>query len=148
MHKLIHFILVAGIFNVASSHAYATEPKDVLASFITALEQGDKAKITEVLSPNFTVYESGYVERTRAEYESHHMNGDMQFAKTSTQKILKQTEKREGNLTVIWQETETKAKLKGQDVTILGATTVVLQKTAGKWVITHVHWSSRKPQNN
>lgn len=147
MKKFINLLFVAGLLAISNSYAFASEPKEVLASFISALSKGDKVKVFEVLSPKVTIYESGYVERTRAEYEAHHMDGDMQFAKTSIQKIIKQTELIEANLAVIMQETETKANLNGQDVIILGTTTATLEKTKGKWLITHIHWSARKPKN-
>lgn len=147
MKKYLHLILMTSAFAFSSyAHASKTgEPKDVLAQFHAALVKGDAAQVKLVLSPKVTIYEAGYVERSREEYESHHMAGDMKFAKESTQKVVKHTERTEGNVSIIWQETETKANIKGQDVTILGATTALLEKTGSTWQITHVHWSSRKP---
>lgn len=146
MNKLIRILLIAGLFNIAVSSAATIEPKDVLENLQMALAKGNKAKVLEVLSPNVTIYESGYVERTRSEYESHHLDADIEFSKTSTRKILKQSEKKEGDMAIVLQETETKAKIDGQEMIILGTTTATLEKTNGKWLITHIHWSSRKPK--
>ncbi len=134
------------VFMVLSTVAHASEPKDAVAAFHAALAAGDQARATELLAPDVTIYESGHVERSRAEYASHHLPADIKFAQTSTRKVLQQTERRDRNLAVIWAETETLTKLKGKDVRILGTETTLLQKTGDTWTIVHVHWSSRKPQ--
>ncbi len=127
-----------------SNASYADEPKEVLAAFHAAIAAGDQAKATELLAPDITIYESGYVERSRAEYAGHHLPEDIAFAKTSTSKLLQTKERIEGNLAVIWQETETKAKLKGKELYIFGTETSVLQRVGDSWSIVHIHWSSRK----
>ncbi|MDP2369761.1 nuclear transport factor 2 family protein [Rhodoferax sp.] len=142
MLKITAFVLLSAL----ASLGHANEPKDALAAFHAALAAGDQAKAAELLAPDVTIYESGHVERSRAEYVSHHLPGDISFAKTSTRNVLRQGERRDGNLAVIWAETDTKAVLKGKDVRILGTETALLQKTGDTWSVIHVHWSSRKPQ--
>jgi hypothetical protein len=132
------------ILTALTTASYANEPKEVIAAFHAALSTGDTVKANELLAPDVTIYESGYVERSRAEYAGHHLKDDIAFAKTSTRKLLQHTERIEGNLAVIWQETETHAKIKGKMLRILGTETSVLQKTGDSWGIVHVHWSSRK----
>lgn len=140
-NAIISFALIA-----SSSPAFANEPKETLAAFQVALASGDREKAAELLAPDITIYESGYVERSRAEYAEHHMAGDMALAKTATHKVLRQSERRDGNLSVIWEETETNATVKGKVVRYLGTSTALLQKTGDIWTIVHVHWSSRKPK--
>ncbi|MFZ6876113.1 nuclear transport factor 2 family protein [Undibacterium sp. Di27W] len=130
--------------SMLTSLTYASEPKDALAAFYAAMAAGDKAKATELLAPDITIYESGYVERSRAEYAGHHLPEDITFAKTSTRTVLQQSQRIDGNLAVIWAETETKAKVKGKDLQIFGTETALLQKNGEDWQIVHVHWSSRK----
>ena len=132
------------ILSALSNASYAEEPKEVLAAFHAALAAGDQVKATELMAPDITIYESGYVERSRAEYAGHHLPEDIAFAKTSTSKLLQTKERVEGNLAVIWQETETRAKIKGKEVRIFGTETSVLQKLGDNWGIVHIHWSSRK----
>lgn len=141
--KTISIFLIITAFSSAS---FANEPKEVLAAFQAALAAGEQAKVEALLAPDVTIYESGYVERSRAEYTGHHLPEDIAFAKTSTHKILQTKERIEGNLAVIWQETETtvKPKSKGKELRILGTETSVLQKLGDSWSIVHVHWSSRK----
>ena len=142
MLKTTAFVLLSAL----ASLSHANEPKDALTAFHAALTAGDQAKAAELLAPDVTIYESGHVERSRAEYVSHHLPGDISFAKTATRSVLRQSERRDGNLAVIWAETETKATLQGKDVRILGTETALLQKTGDTWSVVHVHWSSRKPQ--
>ena len=123
---------------------YAAGPKDTLESFHAALASGDKVGAIELLAPEVIIYESGYVERSRAEYADHHLAGDIAFAKTSTRKVLRQGERVEGNMAILWAETETNGKSQGKEVHVFGTETALLQKKDDKWTIVHVHWSSRR----
>lgn len=136
--------LLAAVSMQALAAAPPPGPADSLRAFYAALATGDKAKALELLAPSVAIYESGYVEGSRDEYAQHHLGGDIEFAKNSTRKVLKHHEKIEGNMAIIWEETETKATAAGKSVATLGTETVLLEKTGGRWQITHVHWSSRK----
>ncbi len=139
--KKIAFLLSMSLF---SSVACASEATDALAAFHAALTSGDKARVAELLAADVTIYESGYVERSRAEYAGHHLPEDIAFAKTASRKVLQTSERMEGKLAMIWQETETTAKHKGKNIHIFGTETSLLEKQDGQWRIVHVHWSSRK----
>lgn len=136
-------VLSAALFAVSSA-SLAASPKETLAAFHEALTSGDKAKALSLLSPEIAIYESGYVERSRDEYASHHLGGDMEFAKNSTRKVLKQTERIDGNTAVVWEETETTGTSRGKPVHVFGTGTAVLEKKGDSWSIVHVHWSSKK----
>ena len=136
--------LAAIVLMFLSNYSYAAGPKEVVASFHAALSAGDKAAVIDLLAPEITIYESGYVERSRAEYANHHLADDIAFAKTSSRTVLRQGERVEGNMAVLWEETETTGKSQGKDVHVFGTETVLLQKKNEKWTIVHVHWSSRK----
>lgn len=124
--------------------AAASTPKEALAAFHAALVAGDKARALELMTPDVAIYEAGRVERSRDEYASHHLGGDMEFAKTATRKVLKQSERADSSIAVIWQETETSGTSRGKPIHILGTETALLEKHDGTWRIVHVHWSSRK----
>ena len=87
--SLVASALTASLFGVHAS-SLAASPKESIAAFHAALVSGDKAKALALLSPEIAIYEAGYVERSREEYASHHLGGDMEFAKNSTRKVLKQ----------------------------------------------------------
>ena len=135
-------LLIAAV--AASPATFAADAKDTLAAFHAALVAGDRAKALELLAPEVAIYESGYVERSRDEYASHHLGGDMEFAKTATRKVLQHNERVTGNTAIIWQETETTGTARGKAVHALGTETAILEKKGDAWAIVHVHWSSRK----
>jgi len=140
--------LVVSLLAVAAVGAHASSPAasptETLSAFHEALVAGDKAKALALLSPEIAIYEAGYVERSRDEYASHHLGGDMEFAKTSSRKVLKQSERIDGNTAIIWEENETTGTSRGKPVHVLGTGTAVLEKNGGGWSIVHIHWSSRK----
>jgi hypothetical protein len=115
-----------------------------VAAFHQALTAGKTEDAKALLSPTIQIFESGYVERSRDEYAGHHLPGDIAFAKSTGQTVLKQTERVEGSIAVVMRETETKGKFKGADVHSFGTETAVLEKQGDRWLIAHVHWSSRK----
>ncbi|MCC2973796.1 DUF4440 domain-containing protein [Massilia sp. IC2-476] len=135
--------LGAVLFTVSPLTLAAT-PKETLEAFHQALASGDKARALALLSPEVAIHESGYVERSRDEYASHHLGGDMEFARTTSRKLLKQTERIDGNTAVVWEETETTGTSRGKPVHLFGTGTAVLEKKGDGWAIVHVHWSSRK----
>lgn len=137
-------LAIALIFGLLSAHSYAATPREALDAFHTALTAGDKNAAVLLLSPEVLIYESGYVERSRAEYASHHLDGDIAFSKTAVRKVLKQGERIDGKTAVLWQETETTGTSKGKEVHSLGTETAVMEKVGERWTIVHVHWSSRK----
>ncbi len=99
------------------------------------------------LSPTTSRYiESGFVERSRDEYMSHHFDEDAKFAKTVTRKVLKHEEKIAESMALIMEETETSGSYEGKPVKLIGTETAVLRLNAGNWQIVHIHWSSRKPK--
>lgn len=136
--------LFAIAISAASLQAFAATPLETVFAFHEALSSGKSDAATVFLSPTITIFESGYVERSRDEYAGHHLPSDMAFAKATSQTVVRQDEKVEGNLAIVTRETETKGKFKGANVHLFGTETAVLEKQGDKWLITHVHWSSRK----
>ena len=141
--SLAGLLLTTALF-AASASSLAASPKETLAAFHDALTTGDKTKAASLLAPDIAIYESGYVERSRDEYASHHLGGDIEFAKNSTRKVLKQTERIDGKTAVVWEESETTGVSRGKPVHVFGTGTAVLEKNGDNWSIVHVHWSSRK----
>ena len=136
-------LIATAAFGLHAS-ALAASPKETVAAFHQALASGDKDKALAYLSPEIAIYESGFVERSRDEYASSHLGNDMEFAKGATRKVLKQSERIDGNTAVVWEETETLGTMRGKPVHVLGIETAVLEKKGDDWTIVHVHWSSRR----
>lgn len=131
------------LLSVLSGFSHAGEPKETLGAFHAALAVGDKIKAVALLAPDVAIHESGHVERSRAEYASRHLADDIGFAKTTTRAVLRQSERIDGKVAVIWSETETKGSYGGKDILMSGLETAVLEKKDGSWNIVHLHWSAR-----
>lgn len=131
---------------LASSACLAASPKETVAAFHAALAAGDRAKALSLLAPEVAIYEGGHVERSRDEYASSHLASDIDFARSSSRKLLKESERIDGNTAMVWEESETTGSYLGMPVHVLGTGTMVLEKREGAWSIVHVHWSSRKPK--
>ena len=140
MKKLATFAALA----LVGLNAFAAGPSETVAAFHAAITAGDKPRALAMLSPTIMIYESGYVERSRDEYASHHLGGDMEFAKGVKRRVLKHSERVDGNIAIVMEETETTGAVKGKPVHAFGVETAVLEKKGDEWVIAHVHWSSRK----
>ncbi|ELX08371.1 MULTISPECIES: DUF4440 domain-containing protein [Oxalobacteraceae] len=132
------------ILSAISAPLFAATPTETVAEFHEALSTGKSEQMGALLSPEIQIYESGYVERSREEYTGHHLKADIEFAKATKNKVLKQSERIDGKLAVVMQETETTGKYKGNSVHLFGTETALLEKQGEKWVIVHIHWSSRK----
>ena len=130
----------------AHAEPNALTAKQSLAQFHDALSKGDRDRALSFLAKDVVIYEAGHVERSREEYAHHHLQGDIEFAKTTTAKTLRQSERAGEDTVVIWQETETTGKAGGKPVHLLGTATAVLEKRDAGWSIVHLHWSSRKPK--
>ena len=118
-------------------------PQAAVDAFQTALKSGDTAAATRWLAPEVLIYEGGAAERSRDEYTSHHMKGDMAFLKTSQIDVLKRSSG--GDEKTVWVTTESRIRgksSKGKPLDVASTETALLRKTAEGWRIVHLHWSS------
>jgi hypothetical protein len=128
----------------AASPALAASPTETVAQFHAALAAGKVEQASALLSPSIQIYESGYVERSRDEYVGHHLKSDIEFAKATRSKVLQHSERIDGKLALVMQESETSGTFKGKPVHLFGTETALLEQQGDNWVIVHIHWSSRK----
>ena len=129
---------------VICASAAAATPSETVSAFHAAIHAGDKERALALMSPAVMIYESGYVERTRDEYANHHLAADIAFSKATTRKVLRHSERVDGAVATVLDETETSGAFKGKPVHSFSVETVLLEKQGDGWVIVHVHWSSRK----
>lgn len=121
-----------------------SDPLATVTAFHTALGKGDKEAALAELSESVLIYESGHIERSKTEYAGHHLPADMAFSQAVSRKVLGSDSRVQGDLAVVTQETETTGRYKDKDVHLIGVETTVLTRQNSNWLITHVHWSSRK----
>lgn len=113
-----------------------------VTKFHTALAAGDSAGALAMLSNDVMILESGGVE-TREEYRSHHLPGDMAFARAiKSDRVVRRVTVR-GDVAWVTGTSTTTGDYRGRAVNSAGAELVVLVRTPEGWRISAVHWSSR-----
>ncbi len=119
-------------------------PSAVVEAFHAALGRGDREAALALLASTVQIYEQGYVERSKAEYASHHLASDMEFSQAVKSETNDVAVVDEGNLAYVVRQGTTKGEFKGKPVDTINLETMVLQRMDGSWKIVHIHWSSRK----
>lgn len=128
----------------ACAPALAATPAETMDAFQRALAEGKREQALALLSPKVQIYESGYIERSRDEYAAHHLDGDIDFLRSTQARLLRHAEHRDGATAIVMRETETTGTYKNAPVHSFGLETAVLEQHGDGWLIVHLHWSSRK----
>lgn len=122
--------------------AAAQTPVAIVDSFHNALSGGQTDAALRLLSDDVLIYESGRAERSKAEYASHHLKADAEFAGATERKLIRRASWVGNDTAWVTSETETAGTFKGRALSLTGTETVILRRTAGVWKIVHIHWSS------
>ena len=145
----VHFTTLTFEVHARMSGSAATAPPEALAvveSFHRALGSRDRDAALALLAPDVRIFESGGVEESRDEYASHHLGSDMEFAAATERTVFGRRSGSSGEMAFVLTETGTTGTFRGRPIEASGVETVLLQNRAGRWLITHVHWSSRSLQ--
>ena len=130
-------------------HRSATaSPLDTARLLHESLSSGDPGKVKALLDPKVLVLESGGAERSRAQYAAHHLGADLDFMRTVTYRLERQSSDTVGDLAWVASESRLTGATNKQPVDLLSTETLVLKRTSGGWKIVHVHWSSRPAGKN
>jgi ketosteroid isomerase-like protein len=121
-----------------------SEPAKAIDAFHAALSAGRTSDALDLLSDDALIFESGHVERSKAEYAAHHAGADAEFAKAVSSVTTKRSGETIGDFAWIASETRTTGIFKGKPVNSLTTETMLLRHINGRWKIVHIHWSSRK----
>lgn len=113
-------------------------------AFHAALSEGDQRAAAEYLSDEALIFEGGGVERSKAEYASHHLPADAAFAGATTRTVTRRVGHAIDDLAWIASEAKTTGTYKGQPINSVSTETMVLRRTDAGWRIVHIHWSSAK----
>ena len=114
----------------------------VIERFHAALTSGDSLGAMALLAPDAVILESGGIE-TRAQYQSHHLQGDISYARSmkSTRGPIRVSVR--GDVAWSSSTSTTTGESRGRQVNSAGAELMVLTRTAAGWRISAIHWSSR-----
>jgi ketosteroid isomerase-like protein len=133
---------VAGSANGAATVAAQSEPEAVVDAFAAALRAGDAVTVERLMAPDVIIAESGGVERSFAEYASHHMPADMAFSAAVQFKLQHRDVIATDNAVTVISRSEVQGQFQGRAVHSQSMETMVLRRTNGRWRIVHIHWSS------
>lgn len=115
----------------------------VVDAFHAALVKGDREAALALLADDVHIFEQGWVERSKAEYASHHLASDIEFSAA----VVSVQTARNGTATspMAYLSTETRmtGTFKGKNIDSISLETAVLVPNRSGWRIVHIHWSSR-----
>jgi uncharacterized protein (TIGR02246 family) len=142
--RLVLAVLACSVLPVAAGaqQSDSAAVASVIERFHAALASGDSAAALALLAPDVTVLESGGLE-TRDQYRSHHLPGDMQFAKAVPLARTPITVTLAGDVAWATSTGVTQGEFRGRAVNSSSAELMVLTRSAGGWLIRAIHWSSR-----
>jgi ketosteroid isomerase-like protein len=121
----------------------AAEAARVVDAFHAALSKNDANAALALLADDVLIFEGGYVERSKAEYASHHLGADAAFASAVPSTLMRRSGAANGDAAWIASESRTTGHYKDKAVDRLSTESMVLKKDAAGWRIVHIHWSSR-----
>jgi ketosteroid isomerase-like protein len=127
--------------------ASARDAAKTVDAFHAALHRGDTNAASALLAEDALIFESGGVERTKAEYAAHHLPADAEFSRAVSSVVTRRAGHAAGILAWIASEGRTTGQYKGKPLDLLTTETMILRRTHGSWKIVHIHWSSTKSQN-
>lgn len=122
--------------------ADSAEVARTVTRFHQAVAAGDSAGALALLTEDAIILEAGGVE-TRAEYRSHHLGGDIEFARAIRSERGPIRVKVRGDVAWATSTSTTQGDFKGRAINSAGAELMVLTRTPAGWRIASVHWSSR-----
>ncbi len=120
----------------------ARAPAAVVDAFHAALTQGDLAGAQALLAEDALIYESGGVERGKAEYASHHLPADAEFTAATTRTVSRRTGHASAGMAWIATESKVTGTFKERPINSASIETMILRREQGAWRIAHIHWSS------
>lgn len=130
----------SGLPQTAADSAAAT-----VTAFHAALAAGDSTGAVALLAPDVAILESGGRE-TLAEYRSHHLPGDIRFARNVPAKRPALQVTVVGDVAWAVGTSESAGSIDGRSIESLGAELAVLSRMTSGWRIRAIHWSSRRRQ--
>jgi ketosteroid isomerase-like protein len=125
---------------------FADESQNVAATvdaFHNALRAGDGPAAMQLLASDAIILEGGAIE-TRAEYESHHLAADMEFAKAVPSTRSNVRVQIDGKTAWLTSASRTEGAFQERPINSRGAELIVLTKAAEGWRIRAIHWSSQR----
>lgn len=151
MHRAARSLCLALLLAAGASAALPAQqpgPGDsaavaaVVERYHQALADGDSAAAVALLAADAVILESGGLE-TRDQYRSHHLPGDIQFARAMRSERANVRVVVQGGVAWVSSTSVSQGTYRDRAIDSAGAELMVLARTAEGWKIRAIHWSSR-----
>lgn len=117
-------------------------PTATVIAFHAALTRGDTAAALSLLAEDALIFESGSVERSRAEYASHHLAADAEFSAAVRRTLVDRSVMQQGEVAWVTTIETVTGAFRGRPINSRSLETIALRRIDGVWRIVHIHWSS------
>ena len=111
-------------------------------AFHAALRRGDTRSAAALLADDVLIFESGEVERSKAEDASHHLGADAEYSRAVPSSLTRRAGNASGAMAWIASEGRTAGSFHGKPLDQMTTETMVLRRAAPGWKIVQIHWSS------
>ncbi|WP_299648620.1 nuclear transport factor 2 family protein [Sphingomonas bacterium] len=102
--------------------------------------------VASLLAEDALIYESGGVERGKAEYASHHLPADAAFAKAMRRAVPRTAGPADGDMVWVASEARSTGTYKGRRIARVGTEMMIQRRAGSTWRIVHIHWSAAAPK--
>jgi ketosteroid isomerase-like protein len=127
---------------LAQAHSDSAAVAAAVEGYHQALSKGDSAAALALLSPAAVIVESGRIE-SLGEYRSHHLPADIAFARAVKSIRTPVLVSIRGDVAWTVARSTTRGTYRGKPMNSAGAELMVLTRSADKWAIRAIHWSSQ-----
>lgn len=128
---------------VANTNGVTATSVAAVDAFHTALTSGDTRGALDLLAEDVLIFEAGGVERSRAEYASHHLAADAAYSAAVRRTLVSRSHGEAGDAAWVTSVETVAGTYRGRTINSRSVETMLLRKTAGQWRIAHIHWSSK-----
>ncbi len=113
-----------------------------VTAFHAALRRGDTDGAFTLLAEDALIFESGGVERSRAEYAAHHLKADATFSAAVRRDLVDRSSGEDGHTAWVMSVETVKGNYLGRAINSRSVETMILRRLNNDWRIAHIHWSS------
>jgi uncharacterized membrane protein len=115
---------------------------EVAENMARAIASGNTEELKHLLDERIVIFESGNVESSLAEYESHHMKSDIEFMAEMNVEVLSRDVIDLGDSAMVISRSRIAGNFANKAIDLVNTETSVVQERGGAWKIVHIHWSS------
>lgn len=122
----------------------AGTPVETVETFHRALKRGDTPAALALLDEQVVIFESGEVERDRAEYAAHHLQADATFSAATNRSLQQRTQGQSGDTAWVASIETVTGTYRERPINSQSLETMILKKDQRGWRIVQIHWSSKR----